>query len=254
MVRLEKIDLHLKSWWAPTGSDPVDPGRIIGEVKTADRQCPVCDERSKIIYTAGFACLNTACKAFYDFGKEVEDSDLDYNKSFLSERTSYLGNGPRPLQPPLLTDEDLDRDGRFGVESVCAKGIVCPNCKGCSRRIDWKEWRCENGCGFTHSARQKIVSITQAISPSFDTEEKEQHNVDFGIRFGQTTMGLYDVFEYTIPGLDGESVGVIRHFKSIGIINAQPDGPNDLFRMMQEEDFGLKRNPARQSGCMLTHA
>jgi hypothetical protein len=96
------------------------------------------------------------------------------------------------------------------------------------------------------------MKVHDAISQGF-TFDKKYYIRDGSIRIRQQTMGLYDVFEYVIPGLQtDEIIGVIRHFRANGIINAQPGGPNDLFRDMQENDFGLKRHAARQKGCGFT--
>lgn len=249
MVRLEKILLNTKSWWAPIDSQPLDPNRDINAIKTSAKVCISCKTISKEIYNAGWTCLNTSCASFFDFKKEVDDTTLDYNKEFMAERTQYTGGLLDPLAPALLTDEFLQENGGFGVERWCKFGIVCPQCKGCSRRIEWRKWTCETpGCGFTHSVLQRTMKVHNAISQSFNLDE-DHHFKDPSIRFSQKNLGMYDVSEYIIPGQGGEVVGIIRHFRANGIINGQPDGPNDLFHLMQEREFGLKRYPVRQHGC-----
>ena len=42
--------------------------------------------------------------------------------------------------------------------------------------------------------------------------------------------------------------GSIRHFKSNRLINQQRDGPNDLFREIQESELDLKRGVAVHKG------
>ncbi|KAI9743396.1 MAG: hypothetical protein M1818_003243 [Claussenomyces sp. TS43310] len=255
MVRLEKMALDKKSWWASRISSPINPDREYSSIRTIQRQCSICQVISKEIYNAGWTCLNPRCRIYFRFDNQpdgiADDKLLDYNSAFLEERTPlHLHDPPsEPLDPPLLTDEDVERTGGFGIETKFKAGIVCPRCKGCSRRIEWSRWKCEHGCSFTHAVQQKVVPVTQAISRSLDTG-REQCDMGFGIGFSQKTLGLYDVYEYTIPGLegDGNPAGFIRHFKANGIINRQVDGPNDLFRLMQERDFGLKRHPARQAG------
>jgi hypothetical protein len=250
MVRLEKIRLNEKSWWATADSPPPDPTRDISAIKARVSRCGLCNCESKEIFNAGWACLATSCPAFFKFPTDVDDSALDYNEEFLKERTNFTDPHLEPLAPPLPSTADIDKHGYFGFEKTFKEGIVCPLCHGCSRRVEWGRWTCETkGCSFTHCIRPKIVSIHDAISQSI-SQVGGWFNPDPEIRVGQKVMGLYDVFEYVIPGLQqDEVVGVIRHFRSSGIINAQPDGPNDLFHQMQEEDFGLKRNPARLKGC-----
>jgi hypothetical protein len=58
----------------------------------------------------------------------------------------------------------------------------------------------------------------------------------------------FKVFEYTIPGVNGEDIGFIRHFKSTSFINGVPDGPDDLFQELQIHDLGLKRGVAKNKG------
>jgi hypothetical protein len=255
MVRLEKIRLDEKSWWAPVDSAPVDPARDINITKTRAARCCLCNNESKEIYNAGWTCLEPSCHAFFKFPSDIDDSEIDYNDEFLKERTGFMGGDLDPLAPPLPSIADMDRSKCFGVERVFKDGIVCPICHGCSRRVEWRQWSCETpGCIFTHYIRQKTISVQDAISESILPKE-EGFAPDPNIRVGQKTMGLYDVFEYIMPGVEkDEVVGVIRHFRSNGIINTQPDGPNDLFRQMQEKDFGLKRNPARQKGCECSEA
>jgi hypothetical protein len=251
MVRLEKIRLNTKSWWAPRDSLPLSPNRDIRAVKTRSLKCELCKHESKEIFTAGWVCLETSCNAFFRFGRDIDDSTLGYNEAFMGERTLFGGGALGPLAPPLITNEDVERDEGFGVERMCKTGIVCPVCKGCSRRIEWRQWKCETPwCSFTHSVIQSTMTVHDAISQSFALD-KEFVGKESGIRVGQKTMGMYDVFEYILPGEGpNEVVGVVRHFQSNGIINGQPDGPNDLFKYMQVDDYGLKRNPARQAGSV----
>jgi hypothetical protein len=248
MVRLEKICLGTKSWWA-IDSQPLDPNRDINAIKTDTTRCESCKVVSKEIYNAGWACLNTSCRAYFDFNKEIDDKMLDYNEKFMNERNQFTGGPLEPLVPPLLTDQVVEGNGDFGVERACKAGIVCHLCKGCSRRIEWRQWTCETpGCRFTYSVLQRTMKVHDAIALSFNLEENSYVKRS-GIRFSQRVMGMYDVFEYIIPGRgENEDVGIIKHFRANGIINGQPDGPNDLFRLMQERDFGLKRRPVRQKG------
>jgi hypothetical protein len=250
MVRLEKVGLAQKSWWSAKNSPDLPKDRDLDQFKTVHQTCQVCKKNSKLIYNLGWTCLDTQCKAFFEFGTKYEDKNLDYNEAFMKERTRYLGPTPGPLAPPLLTDQDLANMDGFGVEKECKMGIVCPKCKGCSRRIEWRQWSCENlSCDFTHRISQAPIPIDEVVARSMTAIiDDEKDLMKGGIRFGQKQMGQYDVFEYTIPGLQGEDIGFVRHFRANGIINQQLDGPNDLFHQMQERDFGLKRNPARQGG------
>jgi 2OG-Fe(II) oxygenase superfamily len=250
MVRVEKVRLSNKSWWASIDSPLPDPNRNIHDFQTTSLHCNVCYKQSKQIYSQGWTCLETSCREYFNFAPEVQDDALDYNEEFMKERTIFNGTALPPLAPRPLSTHDADEMGAFGYELRFKAGIVCPLCKGCSRRIEWRQWTCETpGCTFTHKIRQDTMNVRDAISTDFFAPNREMCSEMFGIRRSQKTMGLYDIHEFVIPGPEkDEVVGVIRHFKANGIINAQPNGPNHLFRQMQEEDYNLKRHPARQKG------
>lgn len=249
MVRVEKVDLVTKSWWAPVGSSPPPANRDLEEFKTISAVCILCHETSKEIYTAGWTCLNQKCEAHFHFS-DADHGKLDYNENFMNERTRFDGNCDEPLTPPLITNEEIQLLDMFGVERYCARGLVCPICKGCCRRIEWDKWSCEAtlGCPFEHQIPQRVVSVLDAVMFSALSARFMRNPA---IIETAERLGRYDVHEYAIPGPDGKTVGIIRHFKSDAVINQQLDGPNDLFREMQMGQFGLKRNPARQKGCKL---
>jgi len=163
-----------------------------------------------------------------------------------------MGETPGPISPPLI--EATVDDEEFGYETKFKKGIVCPKCRCCIRRLHWRYWICENqGCSFTYTPLQRPMSVANAIKQSRNGEgyESEYQPPKFvchsSIRTAVEALGLYDVYEYILPGKGDEVAGFIRLFKSNSVINQQPDGPNDLFTQMQINDFGLKRNPARNA-------
>ncbi|RFU26389.1 hypothetical protein B7463_g9945, partial [Scytalidium lignicola] len=250
MVRFEKIDLSKRSWWSPS-SDFLSPTQVrdFDNIKTY-ASCRICRHASKLIYNIGWTCQNNQCIRFFDFAKEYDPVKLGYRAEFLNERTKFLGEDPGSLTPSLLTDADLASMEAFGIEKECRRGIVCPLCGCCSRRIKWDHWFCENpSCNFTHRVRQLPIPISEVVRRCLDSEEIQlKDTIKEGVRVGQSIKGLYDVYEYIVPGLDGEDIGFVRHFKANGIINQQPDGPNDLFMAMQQDNFDLKRNPARLPG------
>jgi hypothetical protein len=95
------------------------------------------------------------------------------------------------------------------------------------------------------------MGVTNAITQGFGFENSWADQ-DAGIRVQHQIMGRYDVTDYYLPGtVKGEVIGLVRHFRSSAIINQQPDGPNDLFDAMQQDEFGLRRYPARLAGCKL---
>ncbi|OBT84393.1 hypothetical protein VE02_06741 [Pseudogymnoascus sp. 03VT05] len=256
-VRMEKIRLDEKSWWAKAGSALPSPYRDLDAIKAASGKCCHCGDISKAIFEQGWVCLKASCDKFFVFDSPIDDRKLFYTETFLKERTAYTGNAPGPLAPPLMTEADMIITGKRGTEFTFKQGIVCPMCKGCSRRKQWSKWNCETvGCGFTHSLPIQIMSVKDTMSDIARNHRQQNYEPRFGIKFESKTMGAYNVFEYGVPGPKGNIVGVLRLFKSSDPINSKPDGPNDLFRLMQESDFDLQRRPVRQpnsSGEVLTN-
>lgn len=248
MVRLEKINLGERSWWSAKDSLQSMPN-LSEDMKVTVKTCTCCRKSCKTIFNAGWTCLNPQCDDWFKFSEKFDEKTLDLDDAFLKKRTKYLGAPPGPIVPPLPTNEDLAAGEAFGVEKYYKRGIVCPKCGCCSRRIEWQQWFCENpSCDFTYRLEKRIAPITEIITQGIEARAEEKDIIRGGIRTGQMVKGLYNVTEYIIPGEHGEDIGFVRLFRANGIINQQPDGPNDLFRQMQEDEFGLRRNPARNSG------
>lgn len=256
-VRMEKIDLNKKSWWARVGSPLPHPERDLNAIKAASKKCIHCTNTSKAIFEQGWTCLKSSCDKFFVFDSPLDDRELTYSEAYLQERTAYSGNAPGPLAPPLMTEADMIIAGNRGVKAAFKQGIVCPLCKGCSRRIQWSKWSCETvGCDFTHSLPFRITNVKDTMSDIPGHLTQQNYARGFGIKYEAKRIGGYNVFEYGMPGPDGEVVGVLQLFKSTEAINHQHDGPNDLFRLMQERDFDLRRRPVRQhnsNGEILTN-
>jgi hypothetical protein len=253
MVRLEKINLHEKSWWSTKDAPHYPPN--FESSKPEIYICSACNKPSKLMYKQGWACLEIDCKFFFNFGREVDDKTLEFTPQFLQERTQFQGANPGSLAPQLLTNQDLDAMEAFGFEEKCKKGIVCPKCGCCSRRIEWHQWVCENpSCDFTYSVTQRPISVSLAIRQGTEKKltPKEKALVSPSIRPSKFTLGSYEVFQYILSGKDGEDVGFIRHFKANAFINLQPNGPNALFEEIQEHDLGLKRSASLQPGGKLS--
>lgn len=254
---MEKIHLGQKSWWAKVGSPLPNPERDLNAIKAALKKCIHCTNTSKAIFEQGWTCLKSSCDKFFVFDSLLDNRELTYSEAYLQERTAYSGHEPGPLAPPLMTEADMIISGKRGTEAAFKQGIVCPLCKGCSRRTQWSKWSCETaGCGFTHSLPFRITNVKDTMTDIPRHVAQQNYADGFGIKFEPKRIGAYDVFEYGMPGPDGKVVGVLQLFKSTETINHQHDGPNDLFRLMQESDFDLRRRPVRQpnsSGEILTN-
>ncbi|KAF7909423.1 uncharacterized protein EAF01_003141 [Botrytis porri] len=247
-VRMEKIDLTKRSWWSPIDSTAHLSQGYDG-LKTTVQTCCACNTSRKTIYTQGWTCRSPQCEAFYVFDHPVDVDDLQYCAEFLQERTPYTGAAPPPLRPEPVTNADLVGEDIFGVEERCKQGIVCPKCHGCIRRLEWRQWTCETpDCDFTHTVTQVPVPITKAIEGN--NIIADQSPILFAhesVRVSHKPIGHYDVYELQLPGETTEA-GWIQVFRSNGLINSQPDGPNELFQGMQKDDYKLRRGPARHPG------
>jgi hypothetical protein len=258
-VRLEKIDLTKRSWWSAENARSKD----YDTPATAEKHtCPVCKHQNKVMFNIGPACLNVSCPKFFKFEIEYDDSSLDYHQAFLKERTTYLGEPPGPLAPSPPTNEDLDRDNAYGYERLCKRGIVCQKCGCCTRRIEWSQWSCENSdCDYTHRVKQLLVPLSKVIANTVDSSVDPNSGNELrddklksphrNIPFSQSIVGSYDLYNYDLPNESGGRAGSIRHFKSNRIINQQNDGPNDIFREIQESQLDLKRGVAVHKGSKL---
>jgi hypothetical protein len=258
-VRLEKVNLSRTSWWSPQTAPP--RSAKLPPV-AATHLCPVCRQESKVRFNLGPTCLNVACSDYFNFGIEYDDSALDYHTAFLEERTKYLGDSPEPLAPRPLTDDDLARDSAYGYEKLCKRGLVCQQCGCCTRRIEWRQWSCENSkCNYTHHVKQLLVPLRQVIATNLNSLEgtgngqrestlKAPHA---NIPSSQTIIGSYDLYNYDLPNASGDISGSIRHFKSSRLINIQKNGPNDLFREIQGSELALKRGIAVHKGSKLNY-
>ena len=255
MARLEKINLLDQSWWSPVTLTYTPPN--YDALQLPSQYCSHCGLLSDVIFNHGFTCLRTQCKKYFHF-ENLDLGNLDYNQAFLSKRTRYAGPQLEPLSPPLLHENDLEQRGMSGFEAQCKKGIVCPRCHCCSRRIEFRQWTCENkDCDFVQTAIQQPISVSEAIQQCFQAESLKTRKpapAEFcanHIRSYTSHIGHYDITEYTIPGEGGEDIGFVRVLRSNGIINQQNDGPDDLFLQMQQNDIDLKRQPARLAGRKL---
>jgi hypothetical protein len=290
MVRLEKINLDEKSWWSAKATPHTRPD--FNSHKAEVKECPKCKKESKVIFKQGWTCLNsdpapskvrntvrekTTCTEFFRFGSDIDDTTLEYTEEFFLERTNFkelrdpegLEVIPGSLKPRLLTMEDVQRLGNFGFEEECKRGVVCPLCGCCCRRVEWDKWVCESSTSnghFEYSLPARIITADQAIAngncipPSMRTNPEQTHkDVVNGIidrsEFpeGKAPDGTYKVYRYgmtgeqTTEGKPGAIIGYVYHLKSSANLNKLPNGPDDLFEDLQRADLGLKRNPSRHT-------
>ena len=259
MVRMQKIDIASKSWWAPITSGPVPMAATLKPVSPKSQACPQCQFSSPEIFQQGWTCLQWDCKAHFKFfavagdGVEIQvtDGTLDYNEMFMNKRQiwkqpSTPGRNFPALSPPLPKDEDCTHLGQFGYEQICKYGIVCPQCNSCIRRIFFDRWECETqDCNFVHQVKQYAVSVDTACIGGAKPLRVFCHDL---IKSFKLEIGKFKVTVYELPGESGETIGRLYHLKPDKSLKERDDGADALFGEMQTADLGLKRNPVKNKG------
>ncbi|KAK8067960.1 hypothetical protein PG996_007072 [Apiospora saccharicola] len=247
MARLEKVDPGVESWWMPDRheTEPVS----IGEFQCEGKSCPSCGQYSKTIYTAGWACLSMSCPRHFVFGSPVDPDALVYNQVFLLERHDNQAFLPLPPAIPALPEENK---ASYGTESEFKRGIVCPKCGLCSRRVHWRGWVCENktaGCDYEYRAK-----FTNFPLSSVEGERKamdSRRNVDFidaSIKHKKISEGGYSIEMFGFPNSEGLIGGAAAVLRATPKTCKLPNGPDSMFLEMQNKDLNLQRNPARAKG------
>ena len=241
--RFEKIDLTTKSWWAPEGSPLLTSDRDFSQ-KAQVVCCGMCLNDSKKIFEQGWMCLSPDCVVFWKLDGQDPSANLSYSKEFLQERTQWpeMIKPPFDLKPVPLADN-------FGNPFSYSnwKGMVCPNCGRCNTRNLWTRWQCRAvGCGFEHGGTTVPVPIS-AVLPDYEGNDgghalpQDEHSAPVVLR-DPVFLGFWRIHIYDL--LKGNK---IAHFHSNCKINQEADGPNAMFRSLQEADINLKRFPLQSA-------
>ena len=123
------------------------------------------------------------------------------------------------------------------------KGMVCPQCGGCSSRTDWNGWFCTTeGCGYTHIPKKPIISAPESLRGTFtryDGSPPNSSTYDEGYinEADPLFVGHYRITKYTLS-----KGNFIFHFQANQQIQMAANGPDKLFTLLQQEDIGLKRH------------
>ncbi|KAK8073793.1 hypothetical protein PG994_004692 [Apiospora phragmitis] len=247
MVRLEKVDPQVKSWWMPASyeAEPVP----VGEFQCDGKSCDRCATYSKTVYTEGWTCLSISCQNHLEFGRPVNPDELVYSEVFLLERHNNRDLLPLPQAAPALP---IANQTSYGTESEFKRGIVCPQCGLCSRRVYWWGWACENeitGCNFKHivAFTNYPLSNVNEECTAIDARRRLEH-VDASIEHKTIESGGYAIEMYGFPNSEGLIGGAVAVFRATPETCSLPNGPDNLYLAMQNEDLRLRRNPARAKG------
>lgn len=251
MVRLEKVDLATRSWFAPKGASREEAREFdVGEYACKTITCGTCNTPSKEKFNWGWACLNKDCEKFFEFALKTNTPLLEYNENFLRERTSYTPTNPEQdarldsLIPPL---PELD-DTSLGCEEKYKGGIVCPRCHRCNNRVEWGGWVCESpGCEFRLPMPLRMVPTENILKENNKFKDSRYHHET--IRKQVFKNDHYEAAVYILPGEHpNEYAGSVTDFKLNDKAIERDGGINDLYQRMQREDMPLKRRAAKNAG------
>lgn len=245
--RLEKIRLHVKSWWALPAT-PMPPKTRDFVTKAARRTCELCTEVSVQVFDQIWMCLNENCVSFWKVNGSEPPARLTYNPTFLSERSQWPTNR-RPafrLRPkPIMVDIGY-ADLSYSLASW--KGMVCPQCGRCNSRILWREWRCANeSCTYSHQIQLTPVSALSVLPDhgvEFEGKALEHDKWDSDVITMREAIDLGEWKKCIYQISEGNT---ITHYQSNRSLNAIAGGANDMFRALQQADMGLQRFPLANS-------
>ncbi|KAI0119492.1 hypothetical protein F4814DRAFT_458716 [Daldinia grandis] len=252
MVRLEKVDLTNRSWWAPRGVNAIEAGEFkSGEYSCTSSTCTTCQNPSKEIFEQGWTCLNSQCPRFFELATLLDVNELKYNNAFLRERTKYSGIPPSDERVPALPS---DQGNTFGSEKEYKQGILCPKCSCCSRRIKWDGWYCENTeCDFTHAVPIKMTPLHRITAENLKVKSKKKIRItdaDERVRVYKTTVGEQKVKTFFLPDEnDDRCIGTVTRIRPTKEAISREGGLNDLYLHLQKEDLKLERRPAKNPDC-----
>ncbi|EEH17663.2 hypothetical protein PABG_00226 [Paracoccidioides brasiliensis Pb03] len=251
-IRFEKLDLDSKSWWAPENSnDPIPIRQRISIAPIDGPTCKSCSSTSPRVYQEGWMCLRPFCNQFWRVNGSSPSKTLTYHPLFLRMRTQQKQpvRAPCSLVPDLLSTF-LKEDTDLTSARVTWKGIVCPKCRRCISRKYWRGWICETeGCDFKYQFSMTRVSL-RSVLPELEMGPVG-HRLPRKGKENKTAPVVHYMKNYRKDMFQIPGVGLITHFAANNTVNYRERGPNDLFKMLQEEDLGLRRYPLQQSVGMI---
>ncbi|XDG07690.1 hypothetical protein ABKA04_007305 [Annulohypoxylon sp. FPYF3050] len=235
-LRLEKVDLTSRSWWAPKNINVHAANDVEDKhYACALASCLSCRKTSKTIYKQGWTCLEKECKAFFSFSMkqntpEIQPSMLTYNEDFLRERTEFKGTNLYPLVPPL---PKITR-GTFGSE----------------RRTQWNGWLCENPvCDYEYAVPPETVpmSVISREQPRGTDRIKAENILTF-----EKVTDTHKIVTYFLPDEkeQGGYVGSVTRIRPLEDVLRRQGGLDELYYKLQLVDLALERRGARCAGSL----
>ncbi|KAL4922811.1 hypothetical protein BDW62DRAFT_3143 [Aspergillus aurantiobrunneus] len=255
-VRLEKLDLSGKSWWAEKGSPtPVPHAHRLTQLEALE--CPSCLTSSVRMYKEGWMCLTSTCPDFWTLAGTEPPVDLTFDQKYLECRAPQdFDIAPHYSLVPDVLSMITNDDPHVALSRIAWKrGIVCPLCQKCIARRFWNGYKCSDDtagdvkgkCPFEKWLKIHPVPLWAA------TDSFESSPIKRGLYFDpKTTIVMPEIDDhsfapYRVVKYDLGEPGFIMHFVSNRAINSRPNGPDDLFQQLQLEELGLRRHPMGQA-------
>ncbi|KAG1746118.1 hypothetical protein EDB19DRAFT_1690476 [Suillus lakei] len=254
-------------WWTTSKSDDMDvfpdtmtdcqsapkhdPSLPNAVVKVA---CNKCCQKSPVIYSQGWMCLNPSCTSFWSLGGQ-ELEQLDYDSTFLRPIAMAFSNLPE-LRPAKLI-ETIDS---ITTSYAFSKGWHCEKCGRLSSRFKWEHWECSN-CHSIHKVPGRLRIAKEFWHQRPSAEFLHSHvGKQSGIISRRPELfelgdggGFTNYLTFILP----DERGKIHLILGTPLANKQAD---EIFRQYQEQaDEGellLKRYPLRLAkirGTFLTN-
>lgn len=248
-IRFQKLDLEKKSWWALKSSPEPHPLEQRDFNDPRILPCKLCEKLSAKVYKVGWMCLNLECEQFWKVNEQEPGLDLGgFHQGFLNSRTVH-DNSILPhhdLKPDLLGTLGKEDEKNMTIR-VMWRGIVCPLCNRCIPRLHWRGWKCseteENSCPFEKWFAPSHISLRSIIDDVELSPIQRAVNPKGSILPIRSLIGNYVKLVYEI-----ENVGYIVHFMVNRKELDRQNGPNELFRKLQEEELGLQRRSMHTGG------
>lgn len=286
-LRLQKIDLSKKSWWASKNSaDPPDPSTRDFSLQPKFSKCLSCNGQFKQIYIDGWMCLNRLCNAFWMInGVDMSGKFTGYHPDFLNYRDNYNVNEwlERAMWPflPELPAIINDNTNTYKLGQLHRQGVICPQCRRCIPRNYWKGWICDTeysyrsdyqkGCSWSLTIPVQVTHVSE-VDPSLSVWRNNDALLDLFVH-DRVNKEIYDKYMDPIePTEDLTSVlpwrrliyklgdvGSVTQFIPNDDINDSQYGANHLFESLQTLDIGLRRERVHsmyrtdESGILTSH-
>ena len=244
MIRMEKVDLYSKSWWAAKDSKLLPSAGKITPAEAIRQECFFCGDISPKIFKKGWICLRPPCMAFWTMdGLPIDSLEASYDEAFINERTGFDG-----FEAPFLTiPKPLNPAVALPVSKQCWNGMVCPKCGRCIQRVHWDGWRCpNNNCDYMHTIPHKITPSSALLGdltvPFSGHALSDDDLLDNQINCRKGKHGFWRIHVYDFA----ENV-VAFHLHANEAINAKTGGADDILNALQAQNIGLERRPLKRA-------